>query len=194
MSATIWYSSDLHLYHENIIRFANRPFANAKEMNEMLLTLHNERVKPQDHWWNLGDITMERGNEWPLTFLAKFHGHKRLIMGNHDHYNVAIYRKYFEKIQAVHRFQDILFSHIPIHPQSLGRAVANVHGHTHDHPDYPAVPAQQFGQVWEGKSQVPPRMIPYVNICVERTDYAPIPLEEVQRRIAHFAAAAEVTP
>lgn len=190
---TIWYSSDLHLHHENIIKFCNRPFKDAKEMNECLLTLHNERVKPTDHWWNLGDLMMERGNnQYPLSVIAKFHGHKRLILGNHDHYSVRLYAQYFEKVQALHRFDNILFSHIPIHPGSLGRAIANVHGHTHDHPNYPAHLAQPFEPVWPGKEQVEPRIIPYVNICVEHTNYAPIPLEEVHARIK--AAAAQAVP
>lgn len=190
---TIWYSSDLHLHHENIIRFAKRPFANAKEMNEMLLTLHNERVKPEDHWWNLGDITMERGtSKWALEPLDRYHGHKRLILGNHDHYTMRHYLLYFEKVQALHRFENIIFSHIPIHPSSLGRAIANVHGHTHNHPNYPPVPSAQFEKVWPGKEQVEPRVIPYVNICVEQTDYAPITLEDVQARIR--AAALQTHP
>lgn len=33
----IWFTSDTHFFHDNIIRFSNRPFANAFEMNEELI-------------------------------------------------------------------------------------------------------------------------------------------------------------
>lgn len=187
---TIWFSSDLHLHHANIIQYAKRPFKDVKEMNDCLLTLHNERVKPVDHWYNLGDVTMERdGQGRGLEILSQFHGHKRLILGNHDHYKMRQYLVYFEKVMATNRLGGLMLTHIPVHPQSLGRALANVHGHTHDHPDYEPVAAQQFDKVWEGKTQVPARLIPYINISVERTNYAPITLEDILERVRVAATA-----
>ena len=44
----IFFTSDLHLGHENIIRFCDRPFANANAMNEALVERWNAVVKDND--------------------------------------------------------------------------------------------------------------------------------------------------
>lgn len=173
----IWFSSDLHFHHLNIIRYCNRPFANPKEMNEYLVERHNAYVKPQDHWYNLGDVTMERDNQGRgLEIVAKLNGHKRLIFGNHDHYAAKHYLKYFEKVMAVQNIDRIEFSHFPIHPLSMGSYLANVHGHIHDKPNYDPVLRvdKTTGRVW---------VQPYINISVEKTAYRPVSLDEIKTMI-----------
>src|SRR3990167_5230547 len=173
----IYFTSDWHLSHENIIRYSGRPFANAREMDEALVTLHNEIVRPQDHVYNLGDVTMLRGSgaHRLKPLLERFNGHKRLLLGNHDHCSAQWYLRFFEKVKAVNVLDNILFTHIPVHPSSLGRFVANVHGHTHTQPDYPAHRRINVDNhvTW----------VPWINVCVEKTDYRPIHLDEVKRRI-----------
>lgn len=186
--SNIWFSSDLHLGHANIIKFCDRPFKDAKEMNEAILTYHNELVKPTDHWYNVGDVTMDRGtNEEPnLALISKFHGHKQLIMGNHDHFTVDIYRKYFENIMAMKILDEIIFTHIAIHPSSMSLAIANVHGHTHNYGNEPPVYGGGFDDnlkkfTWK----------PYVNISIERTHYRPIHLDEIKAIIRTLVEEAE---
>jgi calcineurin-like phosphoesterase family protein len=185
-----WFCSDWHLSHENIIRYSNRPFANAREMDEALVTYHNERVKPEDHYSMLGDVTMLRGGrvqqEQFIRLVKRFNGHGRLYLGNHDHFPVKTYLMAgFEKVYATWRSQEnIIFSHYPVHPNSLGSVIANVHGHTHEKPDYP--PHTYVNT--EGAR----RVIPYVNICVERTNYHPISLEDLMTRIRDAKTASEV--
>lgn len=43
-----FYISDLHIGHENVIRFDNRPFANADEMNDTIFSNWNSRVTRDD--------------------------------------------------------------------------------------------------------------------------------------------------
>lgn len=145
-------------------------------MTEKLLDLHNERVKPEDHFYNLGDVTMIRGGalqqQQLCDMVRKFNGHKRLIMGNHDHFPVEAYvRAGFEKVMAMQMFDNIRFTHIPIHPQSMGSAIANVHGHIHDTPSPPPVVSK------DDKRSV---VKPYINISMEMINYKPISLEEVK--------------
>jgi calcineurin-like phosphoesterase family protein len=175
---TIWFTSDTHFAHKNMVKVfklpdgsPSRPFQTVAEMDETLIQRWNEVVKPADHIYHLGDVTMHRRiEEIRYRVLDRLVGHKRLILGNHDLDTVQNYLKWFKKIVAVRVHDNILFSHIPIHIESLGRFTANVHGHTHH-------------RTLRTVTQPDGRKIPYINVCVEQTDYRPISLEEVKERI-----------
>ena len=54
----VWFTADFHLGHSNIIRYCERPFASAAEMDEEILVRMNECVKPDDELYFLGDFCM----------------------------------------------------------------------------------------------------------------------------------------
>src|SRR6266496_3172970 len=171
-----WFTSDHHFSHENIIKYSSRPFASAKEMDEALVENWNAVVKPEDHIYHLGDVTMIRGGriqqEWFCNLIHSLNGHKRVFLGNHDHFPIEVYlRAGFEKVYATWRSYDkLIFSHIPIHPESMSSASGNVHGHIHTNPS--PKPVLQLDK--DKKVLVKP----YVNVCVEVTGYRPINLDE----------------
>lgn len=78
----IWFTSDTHYGHANIIKYCNRPFKNIREMDEGLIELHNECVGPSDVVYHLGDFSFSRESSKYLKRLngAEYH----LILGNHD--------------------------------------------------------------------------------------------------------------
>lgn len=78
-----WFTADLHLGHENIIRSCGRPFATVDEMNRTIIERWNERVDPQDTVWVLGDFAMGSIKD-TLLLVDQLHGHKVLVAGNHD--------------------------------------------------------------------------------------------------------------
>ena len=177
---TIWLSSDLHLDHTNIIKFCNRPFSNVKEMNEALREAHNSYVKPSDHWYNMGDVTLRRGGrvdrEWFVNELKKWNGHKRLIMGNHDHLPLKTYAEVFEKIVGTGRWLDNLWlSHFPIHPASMSSADACIHGHVHNNQPSSFPPVVKIDKKTQRVSY-----LPYINVSIEAINYRPVSLEEVK--------------
>jgi calcineurin-like phosphoesterase family protein len=174
--------SDWHLDHDNIIKYCNRPFTNGKEMTEALITYHNEIVKPEDRVYNLGDITMHRGKKWTqwLTdHVTQFNGHKILFPGNHDHFEAQDYLNAgFEDIRATWRDDlGIVYSHFPLHPESMGSARANVHGHTHDAPN--EAPVLRYGDAARTQRIVQP----FINVSVEMTNYRPLHIDELLQRI-----------
>lgn len=78
-----WFTADLHLGHENIIRYCHRPFADVEAMNEALIERWNLVVAPDDQVWVLGDLAMGPIRE-SLTLVAGLAGRKVLLAGNHD--------------------------------------------------------------------------------------------------------------
>ena len=175
--ATIWLISDTHFGHRNMAEVFThadgspmRPFATVTEMDDYMITMWNQKVRPQDHVWHLGDVAMARE---PLQrIVPQLHGHKRLVRGNHDIFKTKVYLDVgFEEIRGVSVLNGLVFTHIPIHERSLGRFRANVHGHTHAEPDYG------------------PK---YLNVSVERIAYTPISLEDVDARVRLKAAKAVV--
>ena len=51
-----WFTADLHLFHDNIRKYCNRPFDTLEEMNDSLIRHWNERVKEEDIVFHIGDF------------------------------------------------------------------------------------------------------------------------------------------
>lgn len=177
--AETWVISDTHFKHENIIGYAGRPFENAGQMDAYMVQIWNERVKPSDHVYHLGDVTMARSSadvEWFTGLIKSLHGHKRLILGNHDHFPIKTYvNAGFEKIRGTGAWlgDGLLLSHFPVHTTSIGmRSKACIHGHIHEKASPPPAIRDTDGA-----------RIPYINVSVEQTGYGPISIDEVQARI-----------
>ena len=52
----IFFSGCPHYYHDNIILYCRRPFANTEEMNEAMIRNWNNRVGAKDTAYILGDF------------------------------------------------------------------------------------------------------------------------------------------
>jgi len=76
-----WFLSDLHLSHFNIIKYCDRPFKDASEMNEIMINNHNSVVSPGDEVYFLGDFCFDKN---PEKHLLRLNGNWAFIMGNHD--------------------------------------------------------------------------------------------------------------
>ena len=54
----LYFTSDHHFWHTNIIQYCNRPFVSIEEMNEVLIQNWNDLVLPEDEVYYLGDFSM----------------------------------------------------------------------------------------------------------------------------------------
>ena len=79
----IFFTSDLHFGHANIIKHCNRPFKNVDEMDDYLIARWNERVTNDDTVHILGDFIF-RSKRPPEEYLSVLKGTKHLVVGNHD--------------------------------------------------------------------------------------------------------------
>ena len=79
----IFFTSDPHFGHKNVIEHCDRPFGSVQEMNETMIANWNSVVSADDFTWILGDYDIN-GDEKNLAYLSRMNGRKGLISGNHD--------------------------------------------------------------------------------------------------------------
>jgi calcineurin-like phosphoesterase family protein len=80
---TRYFTADLHFGHRNIISYCDRPFRDVDDMNAGLVERWNDTVHPGDEVIVLGDVAMGRLRD-SLALVARLHGRKVLVAGNHD--------------------------------------------------------------------------------------------------------------
>jgi calcineurin-like phosphoesterase family protein len=89
----LYFTSDTHFSHFNIITACNRPYKSAEEMNEKLISNWNKTVYKDDEVYHLGDIAFFRSTNGnglkinPKNLLSKLNGNIIYIAGNHDKNN-----------------------------------------------------------------------------------------------------------
>ena len=79
----IFFTSDTHFWHENILKFCNRPFSSIEEMNDTIINNWNSVVKENDIVFHLGDFCF-CGSDKFKELIEKLNGKIYLILGNHD--------------------------------------------------------------------------------------------------------------
>lgn len=169
--ANVFLVSDTHFGHDNICRFLRtdgtklRPWDSATQMDKVLINNWNSVVGPNDKVYHLGDVFINRRFRFILEHL---NGTKVLIKGNHDIFDLENYTPYFKDIRAYHKLDKCILSHIPVHPQQLGRFKGNIHGHLHEH------------IVSDSQGNPDPR---YMTVCVEHINYTPV---ELSVALQHF--------
>ena len=97
----IYFTSDCHFNHTNIMKYSGRNFYNIGEMNDELIFQHNELVKPNDIVYNLGDFTFQ-SVEGAVNILKQLNGRHRFIRGNHDSWLFDKSSNDFNALRAVH--------------------------------------------------------------------------------------------
>ncbi len=115
----IYYTADLHLGHENVIRHCGRPFADADEMDAALIRNWNDRVHRNDTVYIVGDFLF-RARQPAEEYLSELKGRKHLLIGNHDKYwmKKADLTKWFESVSTLISIHDsshlITLCHYPL--------------------------------------------------------------------------------
>jgi len=79
----LYFTSDLHLNHANIIKYCNRPFKDKSHMNEVIINNWNSIIKDDDIIFHLGDFCLGGRGEW-IHYINRLSGIKIFIKGNHD--------------------------------------------------------------------------------------------------------------
>ena len=181
---SVFLVSDTHFGHAGVCKFTRndgvtklRPWTDPAEMDEEMVKRWNETVRPNDKVYHLGDVVINRK---ALSIMHRLNGDKVLIRGNHDIFRDTEYREHFRELRAYHVMNGMILSHIPVHEESLGRFGVNIHGHLH---------ANRVKRAWGVQARTGEILYNEVNdvryhcVCVEQTDFRPISLEDVYKRI-----------
>lgn len=185
----IYFTSDQHFGHFNIIRLSRRPFATVEEMDATMLERWNSKVKDDDTVYVLGDLFFRAATVEPI--LKELKGRKHLILGNHDgswtkRVDLA---QYFESVQTLKEVNAdgrlLTLCHYPMLSYPEARRGFMIYGHVHNN----------VGDDYWPLIQRRPRML---NAGVDVNGFAPVTFDELvanNRRFSQVnAAAAKVDP
>jgi calcineurin-like phosphoesterase family protein len=136
-TGTIFYTADLHLGHENVIAYSNRPFSSTAEMLECIILNWNSVVSADDDVYIIGDMFFKINSKEQLEILRRLKGRKHLILGNHDRDFNSNIRNEFAEITDYLKLDDngrrVVLSHYPILEwDGYFRGAYHVYGHIHN--------------------------------------------------------------
>ena len=159
----IFFIADTHFGSEAVRRYENRPFASAREMDEIMIGRWNSVVSPGDIVWHLGDFGAD-GSEKQV--LLKLNGTILFVKGNHDTESNEYYRQagFHEVYDYPVLFDGFwLLSHEPLYV-SENTPYANIFGHVHKNPMYKDYSKHHFC------------------VSAERIDYTPILFGDIVKK------------
>lgn len=92
-----FFTSDTHFGHTNIIKYCNRPFKDAGEMDREIVRIWNETVKPEDTVYHMGDVAFASPDRIK-HIVTNLNGRKILILGNHDRQEKKMFEYGFAEV------------------------------------------------------------------------------------------------
>lgn len=171
----IYFTSDLHFGHKNILKFCARPYLSISEMDNALIQNWNACIKKNEHVYVLGDFSFSN-KERTTEIIKQLNGYKIIILGNHDSHAKKMLDMGFDRVFENHKIRindtELLLSHFPYHPQSnneqdqryLHKRILDdgkswlLHGHVHE--------------AWDQKARM-------INVGVDVRNYKPVSHETI---------------
>lgn len=161
----IFVTADLHLGHEGIRQHCARPFSSVEEMDEALISNWNGAVSRRDLVYVVGDFAWRNHN----LYLGRLNGKKILVRGNHDQMPGDALRHFTEThdllVRRIAGHRTVLCHYcLTSWPGSNG-GTWHLYGHSH-------------GRIRETSYS------PRCDVGVDVWDYAPVPWEAVEKKLA----------
>ena len=180
----VFFCSDLHFNHRNIIKYCNRPWNSGpgkdgelivtdddlSRMNEDLIKNFNSVVGADSTTWFLGDFCMGPNQKEKIPELrARLNGKVNIVLGNHDHHSVKFYYdagfdRVYDRPVVINDF--VILSHAPM--EFVKAPFFSIFGHVHDCASY---------KTWSADSCC---------VCVERHGYTPVSMETIMEKTVEF--------
>lgn len=139
----IWFASDYHFSHANVIKYDNRPFKDVDEMNQSLIENWNHYIDDNDVVFYLGDLSFDKNDKLTSQIVHQLKGKIHAITGNHDKEKDLVKLNRFESVSdyinlsvmdldTPRKWQEIMMMHFPILSWDKAHHGAwHLHGHCH---------------------------------------------------------------
>ncbi|OLS16389.1 MAG: metallophosphoesterase [Promethearchaeota archaeon CR_4] len=182
MNCVIYFIGDSHFGHTNIIKYCNRPFSSAEEMNERIIANWKFTIKPEDIVYFLGDFCLN-GIYAPILRDLPFE-HMFFIEGNHDPLPklkaLADPRVEFHKNLEVSLDGHTFF--LTHNPMDASPTLPTICGHVHEQWTF-LKKGQYFAEYHKTMTIKKKAPQPILNVSVDVHNFTPVP---VIRVIAYF--------
>lgn len=134
----LWFTSDTHFGHANVLGFTGRPWSGIEAMNRGIITNINARVMPGDELYVLGDFSFSITVQQALELRRQIRCRKvHVVRGNHDKdwSQPAVAGAFIvEQPICVLKVdgQKLVMSHYPMADwQGMSHGSWHLHGHIH---------------------------------------------------------------
>lgn len=166
--ARVHFTADLHLGHQNILRFCDRPFETIEEHDRVLAELWNSVVAPSDTVYVIGDFAHKMHPRDMRRVFDSLRGTKHLVSGNHDTGATKSlpWASVSERTSVSVDGQRLLLDHYPSRSwHGSNRGTIQLFGHTHG----------RLPDLWNA-----------ADVGVDRWNYMPIDLPQILARLAEI--------
>lgn len=177
-SKKIFFTSDTHFWHKNIIRYCKRPFSSVEEMNEALIENWNNKVPPDGIVFHLGDFCFA-GADKIKELTSRLNGNIILIKGNHDHLSKGMQSLFYHTSYEMsieidkHRIYLNHYAFLTFAGASNPNPVIQLFGHVHS--------GTNCGGSDKGRLKY---LFPsQYDVGVDNNNYTPVSWEEVKQKI-----------
>ncbi len=168
MRVNVWFTSDFHLGHRNIIRYCNRPFKSTGEMDAAILDRLNTAVQEGDHLYFLGDFSLASASVVESYLRRTRCRNIFFVRGNHDKGAAHLadrFRCFTDLLTINAGGQVIVLCHYAMRTWYRShRGAWQLYGHSH------------------GTLPEDPRLLS-MDVGVDTHDYRPWHLDEIVRRM-----------
>lgn len=176
----IFFTSDLHLDHGNIIKYCNRPFTDPISMTEQLILNWNKQVEENDLVFVLGDFLWNNNIERLASVTHRLNGRKVLVRGNHDGFtNDEYLANGFDKVSnlieiKLKNIEFVLCHYQMAHWNNSHHGSIHLYGHQHDKKQYAPnhIAHQQLGMS-ERK----------MNVCMDSNKFQLFSIDEIIEKL-----------
>jgi len=143
----VFFTSDTHWFHKNILEFCDRPYGDTPIMDSALIMNWNSVVPKDGVVFHAGDFAMTARIDYIKELTSQLNGRIFLTLGNHDYQNRLdrdIFKTMFAGIDDAYyltiqddelesKHMDIMIFHYPI--MFWRRGYVHLHGHVHSGPN-----------------------------------------------------------
>ena len=162
-----FFTADEHYFHNNVIRYCNRPFRDINQMHKIMIEGHNKLISNNNIVFHLGDFAFLRPDQISKTsnILSQLNGQHHLILGNHDEGKPFTYLNMgFASVHTSLYVEEFLLVHDPAMAVAVNGDQKVLCGHLHGLTDF-----------------VTPNIL---NVGVDLNHYVPYTIDQVREKYA----------